>query len=120
MAEPCMVLADRRWNWICRTQLGVVRATSFFMPCLPIAIMVKYTIDKLCGGVKMEEKKIGRPRKFEGTESQRRQKANAVYYKKTFKQLNIRIPFALWEKVQADAKAKKLSVRRFVIKKLEE
>ena len=84
------------------------------------AIMVKYNVGDFLGRCKMEEKKIGRPRKYEGTESQRRQKANAVYYKKTFKQLNIRIPFSLWEKVQADAKAKRLSIRRFVIKKLEE
>lgn len=68
----------------------------------------------------MEEKKIGRPRKYEGDEKQRRNKANAAYYKRTFKQLNIRIPFALWEKVQADAAAKNLSVRKFVIEKLQE
>ena len=68
----------------------------------------------------MEEKKMGRPRKYDGTEKERRKKANAVYYKKTFKQLNIRIPFALWEEVQAKAKAKKMSVRKFVIAKLSE
>lgn len=68
----------------------------------------------------MEEKKIGRPRKYEGTEKERRNKANAAYYKRTFKQLNIRIPFALWEKVQEDAKAKRLSVRKYVIEKLQE
>ena len=68
----------------------------------------------------MEDKKMGRPRKYEGTEKERRKKANAAYYKKTFKQLNIRIPFALWEEVQVKAKAKKLSVRKFVIEKLSE
>ena len=68
----------------------------------------------------MEEKKIGRPRKYEGTEWERRKKANAIYYKKTFKQLNIRIPFAVWEKIQKDAKAENLSIRKFVIKKLGE
>ena len=68
----------------------------------------------------MEEKKMGRPRKYEGTEKERRRKANAIYYKKTFKQLNIRIPFALWADIQAKAKAEKLSVRRFVIQKLSE
>lgn len=67
-----------------------------------------------------EEKKMGRPRKYEGTERERRLQANAVYNKKTFKQLNIRIPFALWEEIQQKAKAKRMSVRRFVIKKLEE
>ena len=66
------------------------------------------------------EKKIGRPRKYEGTEKERRNKANAAYYKRTFKQLNIRIPFALWEEVQEKARAKKLSVRKFVIEKLGE
>lgn len=68
----------------------------------------------------MEEKKIGRPRKYEGTEWERRKKANAIYYKKTFKQLNIRIPFALWEHIQDKAKAENLSIRKFVIKKLGE
>ena len=68
----------------------------------------------------MEEKKTGRPRKYEGTEKERRSQANAVYYKKTFKQLNIRIPFSLWEKVQSDAKQKRQSIRKFVMKKLEE
>ena len=68
----------------------------------------------------MEEKKIGRPRKYEGTEWERRKKANAIYYKKTFKQLNIRIPFALWEQIQQKAKAKNLSIRKFVIQKLGE
>ena len=67
----------------------------------------------------MEEKKTGRPRKYEGSEKERRSQANAVYYKKTFKQMNIRIPFALWEKVQADAKRKRMSVRHYVIKTLE-
>lgn len=68
----------------------------------------------------MEEKKVGRPRKYEGSEKERRNKANAIYYKKTFKQLNVRIPFALWEQIQAKAKAENLSVRKFVIKKLGE
>ena len=68
----------------------------------------------------MEEKKLGRPRKYEGDERQRRNQANAVYYKKTFKQLNIRIPFALWEHIQMKAKAENLSIRKFVIKKLGE
>lgn len=68
----------------------------------------------------MEEKKIGRPRKYEGTEKERRNKANAIYYKKTFKQLNVRIPFAVWERIQARAEEEKLSIRKFVIKKLGE
>ena len=68
----------------------------------------------------MEEKKMGRPRKYEGNERQRRNQANAIYYKKTFKQLNIRISFALWEQIQAKAKAENLSIRKFVIKKLGE
>ena len=68
----------------------------------------------------MEEKKIGRPRKYEGTEKERRKKANAIYYKKTFKQLNIRIPFALWEELQVKAEAKNLSVRKFIMQKISE
>lgn len=68
----------------------------------------------------MEEKKIGRPRKYEGTEKERRKKANAIYYKKTFKQLNIRIPFALWDELQAKAEAKNLSVRQFIMQKISE
>ena len=68
----------------------------------------------------MSEKKIGRPRKYEGDEKQRRNKANAVYYKKTFKQLNIRIPFALWEELQRKAEAKNVSVRKFIMQKISE
>ncbi len=68
----------------------------------------------------MEEKKIGRPRKYEGTEKERRKKANAIYYKKTFKQLNIRIPFALWEELQIKAEAKNVSVRKFIMQKISE
>ena len=68
----------------------------------------------------MEEKKIGRPRKYEGTEKERRRKANAIYYKKTFKQLNIRIPFALWDELQSKAEAKNLSVRQFIMQKISE
>ena len=66
----------------------------------------------------MEEKKPGRPRKYEGDARQRRNQANATYYKKTFKQLNVRIPFAVWERIQEKAKAENLSVRKFIIKKL--
>ena len=61
----------------------------------------------------MDEKKIGRPRKYEGNEKQRRNKASAVYCKKNFKQLNIRIPFALWEELQCKAEAKNVSIRKF-------
>lgn len=68
----------------------------------------------------MEDKKIGRPRKYEGSEKERRKKANAVYYKKTFKQLNIRIPFALWDELQRKAEAKNMSVRQFIMQKIGE
>ena len=68
----------------------------------------------------MEEKKMGRPRKYEGTERERRKQANKKYYKKTFKQLNIRIKFDLWAEIQAKADAENLSVRKFVIKRLSE
>ena len=68
----------------------------------------------------MEEKKIGRPRKYEGTEKERRNKAIAVYCKKNFKQLNVRIPFALWEELQAKAEAKNVSVRKFIMQKISE
>lgn len=68
----------------------------------------------------MEEKKIGRPRKYEGTEKERRNKASAVYCKKNFKQLNVRIPFALWEELQAKAEAKNVSVRKFIMQKISE
>lgn len=68
----------------------------------------------------MDEKKIGRPRKYEGNERQRRNKASAVYCKKTLKQLNIRIPFALWEELQHKAEAKNMSIRKFVMQKISE
>lgn len=68
----------------------------------------------------MDEKKIGRPRKYEGNEKERRKKANAVYNKKTFKQLNIRIPFALWEELQRKAEVKNLSIRKFIMQKISE
>jgi len=68
----------------------------------------------------MEEKKPGRPRKYEGNEKQRRKQASMVYLKKTFKQMNIRIPFDTWEELQEKAKAKNCSVRQYIIQKIKE
>ena len=68
----------------------------------------------------MAEKKIGRPRKYEGDEKQRRKQANKIYLKKAFKQLNIRIPFPLFSELQSKAQAKNISVRQFIMQKISE
>ena len=68
----------------------------------------------------MEEKKMGRPRKYEGDERQRRRKASAIYQKKSLKQLNVRISFELFQELKTKAKEQNLSVRKFIIQKISE